>query len=216
MFSGKSEEMIRRLRRAEIAGQRVVIFKPLVDDRFDATDVVSHAGLRMWRRAGRRRRRATARAQPRRRRDRRGAVLRQCGRGGRPGARRGRGASSRPGWIWTSGGLVRPDARAPRPRRVRRQAAGGLPAPDRRRRPSGSWTGVLRRTRARRSWWVRRNSTRPAAATATRRARTRERTNGLIGVFGVNPRGSTPNAVRPRSARWPSGRPRRRTSPTSC
>ena len=47
MFSGKSEEMIRRLRRAEIAGQRVVIFKPCIDDRYDATDVVSHAGARM-------------------------------------------------------------------------------------------------------------------------------------------------------------------------
>jgi len=47
MFSGKSEEMIRRLRRAEIAGQRVVIFKPLIDDRYDGTDVVSHAGARM-------------------------------------------------------------------------------------------------------------------------------------------------------------------------
>jgi thymidine kinase len=47
MFSGKSEEMIRRLRRAEIAGQRVVIFKPQIDDRYDATDVVSHAGARM-------------------------------------------------------------------------------------------------------------------------------------------------------------------------
>src|SRR5512132_2132401 len=47
MFSGKSEEMIRRLRRAEIAGQRVIIFKPRIDDRFDATEVVSHAGLRM-------------------------------------------------------------------------------------------------------------------------------------------------------------------------
>jgi thymidine kinase len=47
MFSGKSEEMIRRLRRAEIAGQRAVIFKPRIDDRFDATDVVSHAGARM-------------------------------------------------------------------------------------------------------------------------------------------------------------------------
>lgn len=47
MFSGKSEEMIRRLRRAEIASQRVVIFKPRIDDRFDATDVVSHAGARM-------------------------------------------------------------------------------------------------------------------------------------------------------------------------
>jgi thymidine kinase len=47
MFSGKSEEMIRRLRRAEIAGQRVVIFKPFIDDRYDAADVVSHAGARM-------------------------------------------------------------------------------------------------------------------------------------------------------------------------
>jgi thymidine kinase len=47
MFSGKSEEMIRRLRRAEIAGQRVVIFKPRIDNRFDAVDVVSHAGARM-------------------------------------------------------------------------------------------------------------------------------------------------------------------------
>jgi thymidine kinase len=47
MFSGKSEEMIRRLRRAEIAGQRVVIFKPRIDDRFDDSDVVSHAGVRM-------------------------------------------------------------------------------------------------------------------------------------------------------------------------
>ena len=47
MFSGKSEEMIRRLRRAEIAGQRAVIFKPRIDDRYDAADVVSHAGIRM-------------------------------------------------------------------------------------------------------------------------------------------------------------------------
>ena len=47
MFSGKSEEMIRRLRRAEIAGQSVVIFKPAIDDRYDASDVVSHAGARM-------------------------------------------------------------------------------------------------------------------------------------------------------------------------
>ena len=47
MFSGKSEEMIRRLRRAEIAGQKVVIFKPRIDDRYDAADIVSHAGIRM-------------------------------------------------------------------------------------------------------------------------------------------------------------------------
>ena len=47
MFSGKSEEMIRRLRRAEIAGQSVVIFKPRIDDRYSSADVVSHAGARM-------------------------------------------------------------------------------------------------------------------------------------------------------------------------
>ena len=47
MFSGKSEEMIRRLRRAEIAGQRVGIFKPAIDDRYGEDDVVSHAGARM-------------------------------------------------------------------------------------------------------------------------------------------------------------------------
>ncbi len=47
MFSGKSEEMIRRLRRAEIAGQRVVLVKPRIDDRYDSVDIVSHAGARM-------------------------------------------------------------------------------------------------------------------------------------------------------------------------
>jgi thymidine kinase len=42
MFSGKTEELIRRLRRAEIAKQRVEIFKPAVDTRYSATEVVSH------------------------------------------------------------------------------------------------------------------------------------------------------------------------------
>jgi thymidine kinase len=45
MFSGKSEELIRRLRRAEIARQRVQIFKPLIDQRYSATEIVSHSGL---------------------------------------------------------------------------------------------------------------------------------------------------------------------------
>jgi thymidine kinase len=40
MFSGKSEELIRRLRRAQIARQRVQIFKPVFDDRF-ADDEIS-------------------------------------------------------------------------------------------------------------------------------------------------------------------------------
>ena len=47
MFSGKSEELIRRLRRAELAGLRALIVKPLVDDRYDLGHVVSHAGVRM-------------------------------------------------------------------------------------------------------------------------------------------------------------------------
>ncbi|OYT11943.1 MAG: thymidine kinase [Bacteroidetes bacterium 4572_114] len=42
MFSGKTEELIRRLRRAKIARQKVEIFKPAVDIRYDEENVVSH------------------------------------------------------------------------------------------------------------------------------------------------------------------------------
>ncbi len=42
MFSGKTEELLRRLKRAEIARQKVEIFKPGVDTRYDEDDVVSH------------------------------------------------------------------------------------------------------------------------------------------------------------------------------
>ena len=42
MFSGKTEELIRRLRRAEIARQKVEIFKPTIDTRYSASEVVSH------------------------------------------------------------------------------------------------------------------------------------------------------------------------------
>jgi thymidine kinase len=45
MFSGKSEELIRRLRRAEIARQRVQIFKPVIDERYAVNEIVSHSGL---------------------------------------------------------------------------------------------------------------------------------------------------------------------------
>ena len=44
MFSGKTEELIRRVRRAEIARQRVQVFKPQIDNRYDATRVASHDG----------------------------------------------------------------------------------------------------------------------------------------------------------------------------
>jgi thymidine kinase len=47
MFSGKSEELIRRLRRAEIARQRVQVFKPAIDDRYSVDDVVSHSSQRI-------------------------------------------------------------------------------------------------------------------------------------------------------------------------
>ena len=43
MFSGKTEELIRRLRRAEIAKQRVLVFKPRLDTRFSAKAIVSHS-----------------------------------------------------------------------------------------------------------------------------------------------------------------------------
>jgi len=42
MFSGKTEEMIRRLRRAEIAKQKVKIFKPKIDNRYSNSSIVSH------------------------------------------------------------------------------------------------------------------------------------------------------------------------------
>ena len=47
MFSGKSEELIRRLRRAEIARQRVQVFKPSVDQRYSEDHIVSHSELRI-------------------------------------------------------------------------------------------------------------------------------------------------------------------------
>ena len=46
MFSGKSEELIRRVRRAEIARQKVQVFKPRLDDRFSQDYVVSHSDIR--------------------------------------------------------------------------------------------------------------------------------------------------------------------------
>ncbi len=45
MFSGKTEELIRRLRRAVIAQQAVQVFKPVIDDRFHVEKVTSHNGI---------------------------------------------------------------------------------------------------------------------------------------------------------------------------
>ncbi len=47
MFSGKSEELMRRLRRAKIARKRVQVFKPLIDNRYAVDEIVSHADQRM-------------------------------------------------------------------------------------------------------------------------------------------------------------------------
>lgn len=47
MFSGKTEELIRRLRRAQIARQRVQIFKPKIDERYSEDHLVSHSEMRL-------------------------------------------------------------------------------------------------------------------------------------------------------------------------
>lgn len=44
MYCGKSEELIRRIRRVKIARQAVKVFKPVIDDRYELNDVVSHSG----------------------------------------------------------------------------------------------------------------------------------------------------------------------------
>jgi len=45
MFSGKSEELIRRLRRAQIARQKVQVFKPTIDNRYSIEQIASHSGM---------------------------------------------------------------------------------------------------------------------------------------------------------------------------
>ena len=45
MFSGKTEELIRRVRRAQIAKQKVQVFKPVIDNRYDVEKITSHNGL---------------------------------------------------------------------------------------------------------------------------------------------------------------------------
>ncbi|MCA1562365.1 MAG: thymidine kinase [Acidobacteria bacterium] len=47
MFSGKSEELIRRLRRAQIAQRKVQTFKPHVDDRYSSDHIISHSEMRI-------------------------------------------------------------------------------------------------------------------------------------------------------------------------
>src|SRR5204863_4463419 len=47
MFSGKSEELIRRLRRAQIARRKVQIFKPKIDNRFGEDQIISHSDMRI-------------------------------------------------------------------------------------------------------------------------------------------------------------------------
>jgi thymidine kinase len=44
MFSGKTEELIRRMKRAQFANQKMLLFKPIIDDRYHASNIVSHQG----------------------------------------------------------------------------------------------------------------------------------------------------------------------------
>jgi len=44
MFCGKTDELIRRLRRATIARQKIQVFKPVIDNRYQVEKVTSHAG----------------------------------------------------------------------------------------------------------------------------------------------------------------------------
>ena len=174
MFSGKSEEMIRRLRRAEIAGQQAVIFKPAIDDRYDAADVVSHAGIRM--------RAVPVASVPelrlplvgvRRRGDRRGAVLRASRSSRLPSTSpSGEHGSSPLGSTRTSDGSRSAPSRSssPTPSSWTSSRPCATAAAVRRRRRSDSWTGALLRTPARRSSSAPPSSTRRAAAAATRPA----------------------------------------------
>ena len=47
MFSGKTEELIRRLRRAELARQKIQVFKPRIDERYSEDQLVSHSDMRL-------------------------------------------------------------------------------------------------------------------------------------------------------------------------
>lgn len=47
MFSGKTEELIRRLKRAQIGRQTIQTFKPEIDNRYDKNDICSHSGLKI-------------------------------------------------------------------------------------------------------------------------------------------------------------------------
>ena len=173
MFSGKSEEMIRRLRRAEIAGQRVVIFKPqdrrpLRRDRRRQPRGRADA-CRPGRVGGRR---ARARAQ--------GfdvvgidevQFLEHVDRRARARARRRAAfASSRRGSTRTSGASrsARCRSSSPTPSSSTSCRPSATAAAARRRRRSGSSTASRRRTRERRSSSALPSSTKRAAATATR------------------------------------------------
>ena len=47
MFSGKTEEFIRRIKRSVIAKQKVLLFKPKIDDRYEANHIISHDGKKV-------------------------------------------------------------------------------------------------------------------------------------------------------------------------
>ena len=166
MFSGKSEELIRRLRRAQIARQKVQIFKPLIDNRFSEDHIVSHSDMRIAsQNVAQLRRAARAGGRGHRsRRHRRRAVLRR--RTCRRRATRWRTAasgSSSPASIRTTSAV----------RSSRCRSCWRSPNTSPRRSPS-AWSAAIRRTTrsgwsraATACWSARPGSTRRAAATAS-------------------------------------------------
>jgi thymidine kinase len=48
MFSGKTEEMLRRLRREQIAGNNVLVIRPSIDRRYSEDEIISHSGYKMY------------------------------------------------------------------------------------------------------------------------------------------------------------------------
>ena len=150
MFSGKSEELIRRLRRAQIAQRKVQIFKPQIDNRYSDDHIISHSEMRIPSENLSSSRELLERG-PRRhrsRRHRRGAVLRRRAAGGlqhagRSGQARHR-RRARPGLPRQA---VRADAAAARDRGVHHQDARDLHGLRRARQPHAA-AGRQQRARA--------------------------------------------------------------------
>ncbi len=128
MFSGKSEELIRRLRRAQIARRKVQIFKPTVDSRYAKDHIISHSEMRIASETCRHRVSCSSACSPTRKwwvSTKRSSSMPNC----RPCAMRWRtraNASSLPARPGLPGQAVRTHSPTPRDRRVHHKDAGHL------------------------------------------------------------------------------------------